>query len=232
MTLRNRTYAALVAVFAIAFRIGESRAESYCQTEKPPNDRQFHCIEMGSKRFRIPDGHLAFWQYPNFKTGRIERFDTMADEVRGKFTNFYFVSDLPDLTPLDIKKIFGGEEKEDLRRRVTSMVMTQANVGFPLSIDFRDGQYVFSDRLVEHLVSVGYEEYAPGLWKKGESRFWLIRSAIGITQIESDSQGWGLMCLHPYSTDIILGTVVADDERTNACFHGRRVVEKLRSFEY
>ncbi len=188
---------------------------------------------MGSKRFRIPDGHLAFWQYPNFKTGRIERFDTMADEVRGKFTNFFFVSDLPDLTPLDIKKIFGGEEKDDLRRRVTSMVMTQANVGFPLSIDFRDGQYMFSDRLVEHLVSVGYEKYAPGLWKKGESRLWLIRSAIGITQIEWDGPGWGLMCIHPYSTDIVVGTFVSgDDERTNACFHGRRVVEKLRSFEY
>lgn len=222
---------ALLKAFALALCGGTANAESLCQTERPPNQRAFHCIEMGSKRFRIPDGHLAFWQLPDPKTGRIERFDTMADEVRGKFTYFFFVSDLPDLTETHFRN---PANRDDLSRRLTSIVMRQREALFPIMVEQKEGTYVFSERLVDYFVSRGYERATPSSpLRKGDTSYTLIPSTMGIAEIVKESPDWGLQCFHPYALDVMVATtVVGGDARARACFHGRRVVEKLRSFEY
>jgi hypothetical protein len=227
---------ALLAVIILALS-GAANAETRCQTERPTNERTFHCIEMGSKRFRIPDGHLAFWQFPDPKTGRIERFDTMAEEVRGKFTYFFFVSDLPDLTELDFKSI---AKKDDISRRLTATVMRQREAPFPLMIETKENQYIFSERLVEYLVSQGYERHGqdpsqPSRLTKGHKSLVLIRGPLGIGELIYDSPREGMYeCIHAYAADILVSTGIVGGEaqRNRVCFHGRRVVEKLRSFEY
>lgn len=185
---------------------------------------------MGSKRFRIPDGHLAFWQFADPKTGRVERFDTMADKVRGKFTYFFFLSDLPDLSPLDFQD---PRKRDDMRFRLTSVVMREAETPFPVLVEQRDGHFIFAERLTKHLISRGFQTISRSILKKEGTRVWLIRSGIGITQIEWSKPGDRIECFHPYAMDIIVMTVViGGDVPESACFHGRRVVEKLRSFEY
>jgi hypothetical protein len=186
---------------------------------------------MGSKRFRIPDGHLAFWQLPDPKTGQIERFDTMDEQIRGKFTYFFFISDLPDLTEPDFRN---RAKRDDLSRRLTAIVSRQREAPIPTMVVQREGKYVFSDRLVDDLIARGYERATPSSpLIKGDTRFTLVFATYGIAEIVKESPDWGFQCLHPYALDIIVATtVVAGDRRESACVHGRRVVEKLRSFEY
>lgn len=230
-----RSIALLFAAALLCGSIGRAHAESHCQAERPPNDRTFHCIDFGTKRFRVPNAHLLVRLRPDADSGRMDKLDTLSPALRERLATFFYIARLPDLSPVTRSAESGLAH---LATQVTAIITRSDGwTGIPPRTQRAGKQWVFAESIVEALTADGFQPRGgtpahPLSMAKGTVEYRFRRETDGIVEVVRDSREDGLYsCLLPYAEGIVVGIMLFEN-RERACIEGRRVVEKLRSFEY
>ena len=227
--------ALLFAATLLCGSIGHAHAESLCQSERSPNDRTFHCIDFGTKRFRVPNAHLIVRLRPDADTGRMDKPDTLSPALRERLATFFYIARLPDLSPVTRSTESGLAH---LATQVTAIVTRSDGwTGIPPRTQRAGNQWVFAESIVEALAADGFQPRGgtpgrPLSMEKDTVAYRFGRETAGIVEMIRDSRADGLYsCLLPYAEGIVVGILLFEN-RERACIEGRRVVAKLRSFEY